>query len=182
MGNPLIEPLPDSQFPFRSYQDYVCHLSDLQPEYKWLAQFLAACGEHSGTDVFIYDSIESSLHVRSITPCSKEKLSSTLMETSATTRLVVVIYDQCWSIDRQVVEAVGEAYHVDPVFFWQTFDHFYAKNDRLCPPEMRSRGDFGTLWTFPLPSEQRSLDACYIDAGVNALFLRANSQAGNTGT
>jgi hypothetical protein len=75
-----------------------------------------------------------------------------------------------------VVEAISETYGIDPVFFWQTFDHYYAKNDGLCPFEMRNRDKHGTLWTFPLPSEQESLDAAFIGDGLNALFLSSGCQ------
>jgi hypothetical protein len=82
---------------------------------------------------------------------------------------------------------VGEFFKIDPVFFWQTFDHYYAKNDRLCPPGIRDRDQGGTLWTFPLPSEQQSLDACFVDAGLNVLLGccseagESTDQGGNTG-
>jgi hypothetical protein len=36
---------------------------------------------------------------------------------------------------------------------------------------VRNRDKHGMLWTFPLPSEQESLDAAFIDDGLNELFV-----------
>jgi len=169
-----------AHFQFHSYAEYVYQLSNVQPEYQWLSSFLSTQrGCPSETVVTIVDSIEGRLYEQVLRGASKPEIVDALLtrSESTATRLVVVTYLQAWSIDRVVVNAIGETFDIDPVFFWQTFDHYYAKNDRLCPFEMRNRDKYGTLWTFPLPSEQESLDAAFIDDGLNALFLGSISQS-----
>jgi hypothetical protein len=168
------------KFPFHSYEEYLYELSKIQPEYRWLSSFISTQrGCPSETVVTILDSIEGHLYEQVLRGLSKSGIVDALLtrSESTVTRLVIITYLQAWSIDRVVVEAIGETYGIDPVFFWQTFDHYYAKNDRLCPFEMRNRDKHGTLWTFPLPSEQESLDAAFIDDGLNALFLNSGCQS-----
>jgi hypothetical protein len=170
-----MEAINTNEFPYDSYREYIKELAMSQPEFEWLLSLLySPSPKPAETTVLILESNEGKLKITEVEDISRSGLLSLIwnLENSYNTRIIVVLYSQTWSIDREVIDAIGTAYNVDPMFFWQTLDHFYAKNDRLCPESIRSRQNAGTLWTFPLPSEQRFLDACYIDAGLNAVFFR----------
>jgi len=129
-------------FPFNSYEEYVQKLSIIQPEYRWLSAVLSFGSPCSSeTTVILLDSSNDQLQTSDLTGVSRKNLVETLSarHENMATRLLIVSCLQAWSIDRDVVAAIGETYGVDPVFFWQTFDHYYAKNDRNCHPEMRNR-------------------------------------------
>ncbi|KIW98782.1 uncharacterized protein Z519_00445 [Cladophialophora bantiana CBS 173.52] len=168
-----------ANFPFTSYASYVAELAKLQPEFRWLSCFFSHPGGHPAeTQVFILDSAGSQLDKRELQYKLKSDIAVALTDRpdQVTTRVVIVRYIQTWSIDRKVVEALGEHFDLKPIFFWQVFDHYYAKNDRLRPPDMADRHQTGTLWTFPVPSEQKSLEACFVDASLNATFVACHTQ------
>jgi hypothetical protein len=156
---------------FRSYSEYVRHLSLDYPELGWLSDFLSYPGSTpSVTRVRIVDSIEGGLLRTQDFTVSGKPLTEALKDRPGDilTRLVIVSYFQSWNIDRDVVNTIGMHFKLDPWFLWGHLDHYYESNDALCKNRRR---DFQPKPIEALPSERASAEIALGSMGVSAVIL-----------
>lgn len=121
--------------PFKTYLEYVTTLAKMEPQFEWLFHFLSKEGaEPSETVLILADSIDNRLHVSNFSsdPSGFQK-EVQYRPVDVQTRIVLVCYEQTWSVNRDVVDKVGLAFNVDPTFLWEHFDHLAAEGDKLSP-------------------------------------------------
>ncbi|KAI9775116.1 MAG: hypothetical protein M1839_001427 [Geoglossum umbratile] len=160
---------------FRSYSEYVRHLSLDYPELGWLSDFLSYPGSTpSVTRVRIVDSIGGGLLRTQDFPVSGKPLTEALKDHPGDilTRLVIVSYFQSWNIDRDLINTIGIHFKLDPWFLWGHLDHYYESNDALCKNRRR---DFQPKPIEPLPSERASVEIALGSMGVSAVILGPSS-------
>ncbi len=163
---------PRTQPSFKSYLEYVTQLVKIEPQFEWLYQFLSKEGAQASETVLILaDSIDNRLLVRNFSsdPSGFQK-EVQYRPASVQTRIVLVSYEQTWSINRDVVDKVGLAFNVDPTFLWEHFDHPAAERDKLAPID-KPRWRMGSEDRIPALISQR--DSVVIVNGVHdmsALF------------
>lgn len=148
----------DRSLSFHTYRDYVADLQEAYPEYSWLGNFLAASGASpSETCVSVIDGDDDGGLRRQDCSGSVPALVDVLRHrpASARTRIVHVKYRQSWSVDRDVVNAVGMHFWIDPAFFWGHFAHYWNTREALCPATARRTQSH---WVEPLPSDMFSLE------------------------
>ena len=165
---------------FSSYRDFVSHLSVDYPEFAWLRDFLAKPGATpSVTRVVVIDSTKDGRLNTPELDGTLPTLSQTLNHYPANvqTRIIHVSYIQSWSIDRDLIDALGMRFDIDPLFFWGHLDHYWASKDRLCP---RGSRDVQRLWIQPLPSERLFLDIRCISVAFSAIFLGDSDESPKT--
>ena len=120
---------------FKSYLEYVTQLMKIEPQFEWLYQFLSKEGAQPPETVLILaDSIDNRLHVSNFSsnPSGFQK-EIQYRAISVQTRIVLVCYQQTWSVNRDIVDKVGLAFNVDPTFLWEHFDHPAVESDKLGP-------------------------------------------------
>ena len=120
---------------FKSYLEYLTQLVKIEPQFEWLHQFLSKEGaQPSETILIIADSIGNRLHVRNFSSDpSGFQTKVQYRPVHVQTRIVLVCYEQTWSVNRDVVDKVGLAFNIDPTFLWEHFDHPAAESDKLSP-------------------------------------------------
>lgn len=130
LGTSDQDPIGDPNCTFSSYTDFVQLLASQQPQYKWLLDFLihATDGLGQNTKLFVADSENGCLVQKSIQP---ELLGQ--CPSSVKTRLVLIHYEEVWSIDRGLVDRVSLALNVPPYFLWQHFEHSSHNCERSAP-------------------------------------------------
>ncbi|KAH0538554.1 hypothetical protein FGG08_004842 [Glutinoglossum americanum] len=167
---------------FQSYLEYITHLSLGYPEFGWLRDFLSQPGASpSVTRVLLVDSVKDGHLQTQDFPGPSRTLSEALkhrME-DVQTRILVVSYFQSWNIDREVIDAIGMHYMLDPWFLWGHLDHYYASGDALCLPHVRSTR---RVFVEPLRSERTSVEVTCGGAGISALFFNGSSRGGTGNT
>ena len=167
-----------------SYKEYIDLLTAQYPEYEWLQRFLSEPGgQPQETDLRVFETTGSKIHMHTFLPTSPRapQLRSLLAETPADveTRLIYISFRYSWSIDRAVIETLGELFHINPQFFWGAFQHYTSSAEPLCPRDLRGP-DNRTYrpWVEPLPSQRISLNMELVNVGMSALFLDADTEKG----
>src|SRR5205085_2246705 len=92
-------------------------------------------------------------------------------------RIIHVAHRQSWSIDRQVVDAVGSRYMLDPGFFAGHLDHYYASKDSLCRTGLRGKK---RTWVERLPSEKRVIEGVWNHCGFAGVVLPHDNEEADT--
>lgn len=119
--------MPDG---FASYNAYVQALSRQFPDFEWLARFFSHRPQvlESKTRVTILDSEDGILKTRRF---SLDTLA--VPPRPGTTRLVILSYQEVWSIERYLLDAVAMALNLPPYFLSQHLQYEYNTKEKSAP-------------------------------------------------
>lgn len=99
-----------------TYSAYVDALARVDDNFEWLSRYFAEHrqGDPKGGHLNILETIDGNIkdHV-----CSLDELGSP--PRPGNTRIVVLSYDQVWSIDREVLDKIAMTLNLPPYFLWQ---------------------------------------------------------------
>ena len=134
---------------FPSYAGYIHALARINPKFEWLSRFFAHIPPVSTftDEVSIMTSENGTL--------TDEVFSEDLLLSSpkpGTTRLVIISYEEIWTIDRDNLDRVAMALNVPPYFLMQHFD--YEDNEKESNGPLDCGDWYEHKTRMPLPSSQ----------------------------
>jgi hypothetical protein len=137
--------------PFKSCREYLSFLHSHDSNFKWLQNFFTYVPSEITSHAVIIDSVGGKLFQPLVT---KGLLRSRPKRVS--TRIIVLSYDDIWTLDRDTLDDICYGLDLDPIFLWRHFDddfsHLESPVDQLS--KLRREPRFQKL----PPSEVLSLD------------------------
>lgn len=123
-----------SKWAFDSYAEFVESLALRQPQYEWLSRFFSHVPTNLGhkTNIFVADSEDGRLLQKVIQPELLQECPP-----SVKTRLILIDYEEAWSIDRDILDGVSFALDLPPYYLWQHFDHKSVEFETSAPRDGR---------------------------------------------
>lgn len=170
---------PQTHTLFKSYREYIATLVKYERQYQWLHEFLAKQGaQPSDTSLVFADSIDNEIRITDFSSDLSgfehevEQRSSDIQ-----TRIVLICYEETWSVDREIVDKVGLAFDIDATFLWEHFDHSAAKRDRLSPVDKPRWQQGPKIDSYLLPSENDSVVISDGNSRMSALFQHSGGSS-----
>lgn len=106
-----------------SYTDYIASLQEKWPELQWLQGFFTRIPEAPQGTVTVIDATDEQLF-QQVFASGNQGVEAALKAFSpdVKTKIVVVSYQEVENLDRQVLDKIGLAYDIDPLFYWHHLD------------------------------------------------------------
>ena len=103
-----------------NYTTFVHAVAQVDPNFEWLDRFLShhQQGRFLGGQLNIFESCGDTIKDNA---CSLEDLN--LPPKADTTRIVVLSYDEAWSLNRELLDKVALALDLSPYFLWQHLEY-----------------------------------------------------------
>ncbi|KAI9875290.1 MAG: hypothetical protein M1830_008655 [Pleopsidium flavum] len=141
-----------SETSWPTYAAYVDALARVDSNFEWLARFFSRSqqGVSTGEQLNILESNNDTLEDHA---CSLDELESPPRPGS--TRIVVLSYNEAWSLDREVLDKVALSLNLPPFFLWQHLQYDGHQGEAAYPKDL---SDPSHNKPFPAASEVLSLE------------------------